>query len=284
MSQDDQGPWYAVTNDRGVPFFGNHKWSLPRRDPGGAWIPGAWHELPPKQPVLTCQSGYHLTRDPVGGGWYKDAQARVFEAEYEGQASDIRGDQITVRRCRLTRELCSPADLLVVRVLTEGTHDTAAGAWVARSSARVEAHGSAHVVAYDSALIKARGSARVVAHDTARVRAWGFAHVVANGYATVDAHGSAIVDVRDCARVEACHHVSVVARGFASVEAHDAVVVRVVSGASATVFATDQSIVLQYSYSAQIKVRDQARRIDLVGPNTKVYRTKRRPQTPTRTE
>jgi len=108
--------------------------------------------------------------------------------------------------------------------------DSPAGMWLTldgEGSARVEAGGSARVVARQSAHVEAGGSARVVAWESAHVEARGSAHVKARGSAHVvarqsahvEAGGSAHVEARGSAHVEAWGSAHVVAWGSAHVEA-----------------------------------------------------------------
>jgi hypothetical protein len=302
--------YYKVLDSQGRSCDGgDYTWSLPTQAADGTWTPGAWAEIPAHQSIQLCRSGFHLTADPVAGGWYQHHECGrvIWVAEYEGDVAGPveNGDKIACRRVRLVRGV-NAADLVAIRIVSSGVHNASSGAWLAYGSATVTAYGSATVRAYGSATVRAYGSATVRAYGSATVRAYGSATVTADGSATVTAYGSATVTAYGSATVRAYGSATVraygsatvtadgsatvTAYGSATVTAYGSATVRAYGSAtvtadgsatvtaygSATVTAKGRSTVSVWCGNPKVKLREYALRIDRRVSPPKVYRAKRK--------
>jgi hypothetical protein len=237
--------WYKVLDSGRSCDGGDFTWSLPTADE-----PGEWHEIPAEQPLRLCAVGFHLTSDPVAGGWYRQGRT-IYLAEYDGErVGPVEGgDKCAVRKVRLVKRL-DGAELAALRIAVSGIHEARSGSWIASDSAEVEAYGSAQVRAYGSAQVLAYDSAQVEAYGSAQVRAYGSAQVRASDSAQVRAYGSAQVEASDSAQVRA--------EGRGAIRASGKVVVA------------------QYHGESVVRLHQHARRVDMRGERPRCFRAKTR--------
>jgi hypothetical protein len=93
---------------------GTLAWNLPNGKPG------KWHEH--TGALRICQSGFHLTSDPIR--WWKP-DSKVFEVEVADDTSTVptEDDKVCVRKCRLVREV----EWSEFQVWSEGHHVAGGG-------------------------------------------------------------------------------------------------------------------------------------------------------------
>ena len=99
MSKDTK--LYKVLVDGVSCNGGDYKYSLPKKDKKGNWIPGKWTKRIAIKNLSMCNVGYHLTNNPTG--WFQ-TDAKVYLAEAKDNVG-WDGDKCLCAQVRLLEEI-----------------------------------------------------------------------------------------------------------------------------------------------------------------------------------
>jgi hypothetical protein len=86
--------YYKFLNEDGSAIYGSGKWSLPKDDQPGNWMPHV-------EELISCKSGYHLCRTEDLVIWLGP---RLFVAEVKGEVVETK-DKIVCHQARLVKEV-----------------------------------------------------------------------------------------------------------------------------------------------------------------------------------